>query len=122
MPLFQGRIFLEEVGFDDSMMPGLQEIRSELQSWQWIYGKTPDFTLRHRDDNLSNESLTVKVVKGLITGMKVHSQRGFIDLTETFHLLPFCPLMLRHHYDKMANTNEIPLLESLIAKMQSQSQ
>ncbi|ODM99978.1 Lipoyltransferase 1, mitochondrial [Orchesella cincta] len=54
--------------------PGLDKIRSEFRSWDWNYGKTPEFSFHRsypvglgRDGNIAaNISFRLKVVKGLI--------------------------------------------------------
>lgn len=98
-------------------MPGVKDIQSELQSWQWIYGKTPAFTVRHKDDHLPGQTLTVKVINGLVKEMELHSHRGLIDLTPSYLLLPFCPLTLYYHYKNQTGISKNPLLKSLISKM-----
>jgi lipoyltransferase 1 len=54
--------------------PGLEKIRSDLQSWEWNYGKTPDFAVHKsypvgfgvNQDGTSNIDFHIRIVKGRI--------------------------------------------------------
>lgn len=110
-------MFIEHVSFDNDIMPGVKGIRSELQSWQWIYGKTPDFKIHHTDPNLPHQRLTIEVSKGLIEDVQLHSEDSCLHLTEHYKRLPLCPVTL-YYYEQLPNSvYRTDLMKSLIEKM-----
>ncbi|XP_045481621.1 lipoyltransferase 1, mitochondrial-like [Harmonia axyridis] len=61
----------------DSWFPGLAKIRSDLTTWEWIYGQTPDFKVNSTlflpeqfssfmDDGCSNLNMEITVSGGVI--------------------------------------------------------
>ncbi|RDD41543.1 Lipoyltransferase 1, mitochondrial [Trichoplax sp. H2] len=56
----------------ESNYPGIASLRNEMKSWDWIYGKTPDFEI-HQSSNLSMGKVTISVVirKGIISEIKL---------------------------------------------------
>lgn len=56
----------------DKVYPGIQDIRHNLSSWQWVYGKTPNFTINHATADL-NGTVALRIKKGLIQNVSFHS-------------------------------------------------
>ncbi|EDV29382.1 uncharacterized protein TRIADDRAFT_51631 [Trichoplax adhaerens] len=48
----------------ESNYPGIASLRNELKSWDWIYGKTPDFEI-HQSSNLSMGKVVCMISKSL---------------------------------------------------------
>lgn len=58
--------------------PGLEDIKKDLKSWDWIFGKTPKFTvLKHF--NLSEEFLQKNEYSDQKLTLKVLVENGIID-------------------------------------------
>ena len=74
------------------MYPGIEDIRNELSSFQWIYGRTPKFTITHQTK--SWETLTIHVEKGHLTNLTITKDSCTEDLTGTLAGLPFCPVTI----------------------------
>ncbi|XP_071830499.1 lipoyl amidotransferase LIPT1, mitochondrial-like isoform X2 [Apostichopus japonicus] len=53
---------------DAQIWPGVHSYREELQSWKWVYGKTPPFSIQRGDDTLS---VLIHVSQGNISGVIV---------------------------------------------------
>ncbi|VDN39818.1 unnamed protein product [Gongylonema pulchrum] len=53
-------LVLSENLTDDAQFPGLLECERELRSWDWIYGRTPQFTLPLYSDR-------IRVEQGIVT-------------------------------------------------------
>ena len=63
---------------DDTRYPGIQKHLNDLKSWDWIYGKTPPFTIeRNFVNKFSNENnttadLKVRIEKGHVTNLHMN--------------------------------------------------
>ncbi|XP_057340736.1 lipoyltransferase 1, mitochondrial [Microplitis mediator] len=62
----------------EDWFPGLDKLTSEFSSWEWIYGKTPSFTVNRllkfpRSDVTESDllNLTLQVEKGIIEDIKM---------------------------------------------------
>jgi len=60
----------------EKWFPGIREIRDEFGSWDWIYGKTPKFSVEKElylkaDDKEHKIMLCVEVDKGLMTDITI---------------------------------------------------
>lgn len=53
---------------NEQNFPGLEALRNEFSSWQWIYGKTPQFSVRWPLEE-DNSVIDIQVKKGVIEGM-----------------------------------------------------
>ena len=90
----------------DGTYPGIEDIKSELTSWQWVYGKTPKFTICH---SASNFTIDMLVEKGIIQDITVdslktttvndsqggttpYSSNAQVIALQSLVGLPFCPL------------------------------
>lgn len=83
---------VDEVNLCDLTYPGLGDIKYELSSFQWIYGRTPKFTVSH--NITSGEILTIEVEKGHIKTISVQNENKTSDITGTLAGLPFCPVTI----------------------------
>ncbi|XP_005103224.1 lipoyltransferase 1, mitochondrial [Aplysia californica] len=80
---------------DESQFPGVAENKERLQSWPWIFGKTPKFTLRrdftghqfHEHDCTVSIELTVEKGKVAHIGIEEHSKSmgGLVPLALAFY-------------------------------------
>lgn len=53
----------------DKLFPGLDKIRNELESWEWVYGRTPNFEINR----------CVELPSGAVADLKISVNRGRID-------------------------------------------
>ncbi|KAL4716954.1 hypothetical protein ACJJTC_012765 [Scirpophaga incertulas] len=76
----------------DEWFPGLDKLKSELQDWEWCFGKTPDFTVSRsfpvpaellapsKVYSASQElAINMSVVKGLIDNVTLNIPPGFVE-------------------------------------------
>lgn len=57
----------------ESSFPGLNSLRNELSSWDWLYGRTPKFTVSKFLENYGNVELLVE--KGKVTNItSIHNE------------------------------------------------
>ncbi|XP_053609755.1 lipoyl amidotransferase LIPT1, mitochondrial isoform X2 [Plodia interpunctella] len=76
----------------DEWFPGLAELKNEIQSWDWCFGRTPDFTVSRafpvpsellapsKVYSASQELIiNMTVVKGLIDDVTLSIPRGFVE-------------------------------------------
>ncbi|KAK9506377.1 hypothetical protein O3M35_008328 [Rhynocoris fuscipes] len=64
----------------ESWFPGLEKIRTELNSWEWKFGKTPKFTV-HKNYELTNPGhgvmrICLLVDKGIVEEVVLHLPDG----------------------------------------------
>ena len=63
---------------DKTQYPEIEKCLNDLTSWDWIFGKTPPFTIERNfenifdDKNKANFDLKVKIEKGRLTDMKIN--------------------------------------------------
>ncbi|CAK8679663.1 unnamed protein product [Clavelina lepadiformis] len=57
---------------DEKLLPGVGKYREELSSWEWIFGKTPEFSLKRE---FLNEALGKILIQ-------LHVKKGFIENVE----------------------------------------
>lgn len=60
----------------EKWFPGIQEIRDEFSSWDWVFGKTPKFVVEKElhlkaDDKDHKLNLSIEVDKGLMTDISI---------------------------------------------------
>lgn len=60
-----------QIDFDDRLMNGIEDIRSELSSWEWIFGKTPKFSLKHQKMADQWYECTINVQHGRIVSVTI---------------------------------------------------
>ncbi|KAJ8023418.1 Lipoyltransferase 1, mitochondrial [Holothuria leucospilota] len=53
---------------DEKTWPGIHGLKEELESWSWVYGKTPPFSIQRGDDTLS---VLLHINRGIIDGVIV---------------------------------------------------
>ena len=58
---------------DKVLMPGISKIAEDLQSWKWIYGKTPDFSAikKYSDHEFGLRSIALHIKNGLINEVNI---------------------------------------------------
>jgi len=58
---------------NEEHFPGITAMKEELQDWQWIYGKTPRFSVTF-STTLSSKDISVKITSyhGLIEDTDIH--------------------------------------------------
>ncbi|KAL1122188.1 hypothetical protein AAG570_003593 [Ranatra chinensis] len=61
----------------DEWFPGLEKIKEEFESWDWVYGRTPSFKVRQML-NIGNSQLTfvVEVDKGVVLDVSLELPPG----------------------------------------------
>lgn len=62
---------------DEKTWQGITQMKQDLMSWKWIYGKTPKF---HVEKKRGDISAIVHVTKGLIEGVVLQMPYGWIDI------------------------------------------
>ncbi|TMW42988.1 hypothetical protein DOY81_011930 [Sarcophaga bullata] len=66
----------------EKWFPGIEELRKEFSSWEWIFGKTPKFAvekelaLKADDEKQLKMKLTVEVDKGLMSDITIALPSG----------------------------------------------
>lgn len=59
----------------EEWFPGLTQIYNDLRSWEWIYGKTPKFSLKRSfpllNSNKNDVNVKINVENGLVNGMNL---------------------------------------------------
>ena len=62
--------------WQESQYPGISDLETELRSWNWVYGKTPRFTVEKlvpvETKQTDSITLAVSVSKGKISGVTLH--------------------------------------------------
>lgn len=82
---------LETEDLKDDKYPGIEDIQYELSSYEWIYNRTPTFTLTHR--TRTDETFTVTVERGRIVSIVVGDEGvGDEEVGGALLGLPFCPV------------------------------
>ena len=94
---------------DESFTPGICSITKELREWEWIYGKTPNFsadkTFSHDEHGL--KSIRMKIKKGLISDLviKFHNQSYNEKVEELANCLCDVPFDYEIVEEKLSNIN-----------------
>ncbi|XP_067945592.1 lipoyl amidotransferase LIPT1, mitochondrial-like [Watersipora subatra] len=76
----------------DRCYPGIEEIKGELTSWQWVYGRTPKFSLNQSIEGDTTLNLSVEGGKICDITVKSHYPDYTTDNIRTLIGLPFCPV------------------------------
>lgn len=121
--LIQKQRGFQMVNPTNEWFPGLDKIRSEYRSWEWNYGKTPDFAINRTypiglggDGNIeTNITFRMQVVKGLIQNATLElpsDKQGLLD-PNTFADLSAFISALR---DRPFHMTIMPTFEGLLFK------
>lgn len=64
---------LEVLPTNENQFPGITAMTKELQEWQWIYGRTPRFTVTFSTNIASNDiSMKITSYHGLVESTSIH--------------------------------------------------
>ncbi|XP_064400423.1 lipoyl amidotransferase LIPT1, mitochondrial-like isoform X2 [Halichondria panicea] len=60
------------IDIDPLTLPGVMDIKKELQEWNWIYGKTPKFTVQNtKRFSFGDAHLSMEIQQGIIKNVKL---------------------------------------------------
>lgn len=98
---------------DDNTFPGVNVIAAKLQSWDWIFGKSPKFTVRqkHQSPIFGKGSFSIDISNGHIKQMTIDSKNlnGIQDLS----VLSGTRFILNDIRKKLASLDNDGLMEFL---------
>jgi hypothetical protein len=84
------------INYDEQLMGGIEKIRSELSDWEWIFGKTPKFTLKHRKIADVPYECNVTIKSGRIAQISIVRDSAELPMSA----------------DQLPNLLNLPLIES----------
>lgn len=66
---------IHHVDFDETIFPSINELKNELQDWNWVFGKSPKFKII-KTDLINDEEYRceLNIVKGLIEQVDLFKQ------------------------------------------------
>lgn len=85
------------VDFDQQIFPTVDQLKDELQNWNWIFGRTPKFKLtNHETINDEQFRCELDIVKGLIDNVTIFKQNNQLPDNDLIKSIKGKKLILDH--------------------------